>query len=438
MKLLQNLLVALLAVFLCSSFSFAQTSDLELTLQISDLTPDEGQIIEFEYVVENLGPDNATNIQVDDLLPTGFTYDSDDSGGLYNSVLDILNLATLNDGAKFTLKLNAYANAGTNGTVLTALGSITSLDQSDPDSSNDSVNLDITINYPDLEVTKIVDEPNPDEGMTIEYTITVEHLNTTNLSATNILIEDILSTDLTYVSDDSGGNYDSITGIWTVGTLTAGQDSTITITAIVNSGTSGKSIDNIAQVLSFDQNDLNTANDQSNALINVTTADLAIIKTVDDSAPDELQLVEFTIDIENNGPSFANNIMALDLLPPGLTYVSDDGGGSYDNTTGIWTVGNLTDGDSAQLIIQATVDAGTAAQTITNNASITSFDQVDDNTSDNTASADLFVNGADLEVVKSVSDTNPAVNDVITYTIVVTNNGPLNANDITIEDILAP
>ena len=67
-----------------------------------------------------------------------------------------------------------------------------------------------------------------------------------------------------------------------------------------------------------------------------------------------------------------------------------------------------------------------------------SFEQIDDNRADNDSSVDIFVNGADLEVVKTVSDQNPAVNDVITYTIVVTNHGPLKANDITLRDLLAP
>ncbi len=114
--------VCMLMAFFLTAFSSAQTSDLQLTLVVADLTPNEGQNIEFKYIVKNLGPNTATNLVVADLLPVGFTYVSDDSGGLYNSGTDTYTYPTLNSGATKNLKIIAYANAGTNGSTLTAIG----------------------------------------------------------------------------------------------------------------------------------------------------------------------------------------------------------------------------------------------------------------------------------------------------------------------------
>jgi uncharacterized repeat protein (TIGR01451 family) len=427
-----------LCIFLfVSVLSSAQTADLQITMSVNDATPNEGQSIQYTFQVKNLGPNTATGVFISDLLPNGVTHSSNDSGGNYNPGTDIWNIATLNSGSTAQLKITVFVNSGTNGTTITSTPTITGSNQTDPVSSNNSTTLNITVNYPDLEITKTVDNTQPLEGETIEYTIQIKHLNTTDIDATNVLVEDILSNDLTYVSDDSGGSYNNTSGVWNVGTLTPGQTKEVNISVIVNSGTSGMSIDNIASLLSFDQNDLNATNNQDNQVINVATADLEMTKTVNDNTPDEGQAIVFTLNIKNNGPADATSLIVNDLLPAGLTYVSDDSGGTYNSATGVWTVGNLNDGGQLQIKITATVDAGTAAQTITNTASIASFDQVDDNTDDNTSSVILSVNGADLQVTKTVSDTNPAINDIITYTIVVTNNGPLKANDITIQDVLA-
>jgi uncharacterized repeat protein (TIGR01451 family) len=68
--------------------------------------------------------------------------------------------------------------------------------------------------------------------------------------------------------------------------------------------------------------------------------------------------ITYTITVTNNGPDAASGIEVTDLLPGELTYVSDNPSqGSYDDTTGIWTVGSLASGASATLEITATVDA---------------------------------------------------------------------------------
>ena len=134
----------------------------------------------------------------------------------------------------------------------------------------------------------------------IEYELEIKHKNTTTISATNVLVEDILSSNLTYISDDSGGSYDPVTGIWTVGNLIPNQSKKIVIQVRVNQGTSGTSINNVARLLSFDQIDLNPDNDEEAVEVDVLTADLTVIKTVNDSTPDEGDTITYTIYVRNN------------------------------------------------------------------------------------------------------------------------------------------
>ena len=53
----------------------------------------------------------------------------------------------------------------------------------------------------------------------------------------------------------------------------------------------------------------------------------------------------FTVTVTNNnaapGVSTATGVTVKDVLPAGLTYVSDNGGGAFNSGTGVWTVGTL-------------------------------------------------------------------------------------------------
>jgi uncharacterized repeat protein (TIGR01451 family)/predicted ribosomally synthesized peptide with SipW-like signal peptide len=88
----------------------------------------------------------------------------------------------------------------------------------------------------------------------------------------------------------------------------------------------------------------------------VGEADLEITKTVDNPRPYEGDLITYTLDVHNIGPSTATGIEVTDLLPAGVTYDSDDGGGAYDYMTGIWDVGSLDVCKHAMLNITVQVD----------------------------------------------------------------------------------
>ncbi|MFC4723094.1 LamG-like jellyroll fold domain-containing protein [Geojedonia litorea] len=282
----------------------------------------------------------------------------------------------------------------------------------------------------------LVDDPTPDVAQVITYTLEATNLGT--LTATNVKIENKTPSVLTFVSSGGSGTYNPISGVWDVGTLTASESKQLLISTIINPGTSGTSITNFAKLLSLDQSDSLASNNFARAAVQVTSTNLTLTKAVDDETPNEGQTVEFTLKVKNNGPADATSVIVNDIMPDGLTYVSDDSGGTYDNISGDWTIGSIADGVTEQIKILAQVDTNTAAQIITNNFTLKSFDQVDDDYSDNKAAVQLFVNGADLAITKTVNDTNPAVNDVITYTITVSNNGPLKANNITVLDVLPP
>ena len=80
--------------------------------------------------------------------------------------------------------------------------------------------------------------------------------------------------------------------------------------------------------------------------------------TVNATEPFQDDAVVFTIEALNNGPSNATQVEFTDILPAGLTFVSYSlDAGSFDSTTGVWTIGDLLVDQIVTLNITAIVDA---------------------------------------------------------------------------------
>jgi hypothetical protein len=91
------------------------------------------------------------------------------------------------------------------------------------------------------------------------------------------------------------------------------------------------------------------------------------------------------VTLADTGPSDATDVQVTDLLPAGLTFVNDTPSqGSYDATTGLWTVGTVTTTTPQTLTVMARV---VSPNSQTNTANITHSDQFDPDPNNNSASA---------------------------------------------------
>jgi uncharacterized repeat protein (TIGR01451 family) len=131
--------------------------------------------------------------------------------------------------------------------------------------------------------------------------------------------------------------------------------------------------------------------------------------------------VTLTVQVTNAGPNRALGVSVFDALPNGLTYSSDDAGGAYDPSTGIWHVGQLAVNGSATLNIKATV---TGTGEIANTAQIASSVSLDPNPANDVAQVILNAPRlADLAVTASASASSVKVGSPVVFTVNVTNNG---------------
>ncbi|WP_062769107.1 proprotein convertase P-domain-containing protein [Sphingopyxis terrae] len=101
-------------------------------------------------------------------------------------------------------------------------------------------------------------------------------------------------------------------------------------------------------------------------------ADLSLTKSVSSAAPATGSSISYTLAVTNasGSPATATGVTVQDTLPTGFSFTSATGFGSYNSTTGVWTVGSVPPGATRTLTISGTVNA-TSGATILNSAEIT-------------------------------------------------------------------
>jgi len=152
--------------------------------------------------------------------------------------------------------------------------------------------------------------------------------------------------------------------------------------------------------------DSNLANNQASAEVCLpapTDIDLELTKRVDQAVVSVGTPVLWTLTVTNQGPAAASGVTVSDNLPAEVTYVSDNGGGAYNSSSGIWTIGDLAVGASASLQITTTVDAPGVHLNV---AQIAAADQVDiDSTPGNNVASEDDHDSAEVGTVLQAATT---------------------------------
>ena len=310
------------------------------------------------------------------MLPSGYSYVSDDGAGAYVSGTGLWTIGAIANGGSATLNITATILASGD---YSNYAQITASDQDDPDSTpdddSDGDDDDDTDSITPTPVADLsIDKSNDGEvtvGQDVVFTLVVS--NDGPSDATGVTVTDQLPSGYSYVSDDGAGAYVSGTGLWTIGAIANGGSATLNITAtILASG----DYSNYAQITASDQDDPDSTpdddsdgddDDDTDSITPTPIADLSIDKS-NDGEVNVGQDVVFTLVVSNDGPSDATGVTVTDLLPSGYSYVSDDGAGAYVSGTGLWTIGAIANGGSATLNITATILL--AATTVTMHRSL--------------------------------------------------------------------
>jgi uncharacterized repeat protein (TIGR01451 family) len=231
--------------------------------------------IRYTLQVTNTGTYTAFDVTVTDDLPNGVTYvdASADQGGTSGTDPVVWTIPELPYGSNnvATLLITVTINEDQAGQSIINTGSVTGTNVPDPPDDPtkcpdgslpdpDTGECPVTPEpSADLAVSKGVDDAAPEESDTIVYTITVTN-NGPN-DATGVVISDTLPGGVTHVTSfPTQGIYNDDTGEWDVGTLHDSDVATLTITAIVDEGTAGQTITNVAEVSASNEFDSDSGN----------------------------------------------------------------------------------------------------------------------------------------------------------------------------------
>ena len=371
-----------------------------------DITTDKNyygldEEVEWTISLTNHGPHTDNNcyvngIKLEDIV--GFT----PSKGTFDAATGIWKVGKLAKNEVVTLKVKTKTTSL--GTVTLTVNAVNSTE--DTNISNNVATKTIHIQeLPKVVPTKDVNVTNPNYGDKVKYTIVVSNVGKITADVT---LTDTLDKGLIFTGASGNYEYDSTTRTvtWNIDGLAVGQNLTFYVYATVDA----------YGVLN------NTVTVGDNTVIrNVTVPEITPDKTIDNDSPNFGDKVSYTVTV-TNGEFEANNVIVKDVVGNGLTVTDISDNGQYDPITRTitWTV-DLAKGESKVFTVIATVSAyGNIPNTVS----------VGDKSSS--------VNIAVPEIIpgKTVDVENPNFGDTVTYTVVVTNNGVVDAKQVVVRDIL--
>ena len=359
---------------------------------VNNTTPNFGDKVEYTITVNNNANKDAKQVVIVDTLGKGLKFINASHNGKYDeSTRTITWIIDLGAGESAVFSVNAAVEAYGNINNTVVVG-------------NKSATKNITV--PEITPIKKVENTVPNFGEEVTYFISV--FNSAIVDAKQVVVVDHLDKGLKYVSSSHNGVYDeaSHTVTWVVD-IAAGSSLDLTVTAV-------------ADEYGVLTNDV-TVGDKT-ASVDVTVPEIIPTKDVNNTAPNFGDKVEYTITLNNNGVVDAKQVVVVDTLDEGLTFVSASDNGVWNpfKRTVTWTV-DLAKGESKVFTVIATVSAyGNIPNTVS----------VGDKSSS--------VNIAVPEIIpgKTVDVENPNFGDTVTYTVVVTNNGVVDAKQVVVRDIL--
>lgn len=444
-------------------------TDLTIQKSADPTTLNAGETTDFTFVVTNAGPSMADNVIVSDNLPAGLTVDTITVDPAEWTCIDLVTSFTCHRPALLPgvtppiappIVVTVLVDSGVpNGTTIVNVGSVsTASPESNLNNNTDDAVIDINA-LADLGVTK-THEPEPaTAGTDVEFTVTVTNNGPSDAIAP-VVVVDTLPPGFLYRSHSGPWDcnapvpadpadsqivtctYDAGAGPLPLPASVTPDPIVMTVAIDLSASPTGlgQSYVNHASVSSPTPDDNPDNDDVDDPVTVVASADLAIVKTHPAARVRVGDPTTFTLQVTNNGPSTAVDVVVTDTLPAGLTYVSHQATGwtcaASSPTISCALNGDLLPGAAPPINVTATVTAAAYPQVV-NSAEVSSTtpDPVDPN---NTTTDPVVVPPqVDLAIVKTHDGGTVRVGNTIGYTLRVTNNGPTSdPGPVTITDTL--
>ena len=361
------------------------------TKDVNVTNPNYGDKVKYTIVISNVGK-IAADVTLRDILDEGLIFAGASGNYEYDSTTRTItwNIGGLPVGQNLTFYVYATVNAyGVLNNTVTV--------------GDNTFIRNVTV--PEITPDKTIDNDSPNFGDKVSYTVTVTN---GEFEANNVVVKDIVGNGLTVTDISDNGQYDSITRTitWIVD-LAKNEVKTFTVEATVSG------YGNISNKFVVGNKTI---------FKNVDVPEITPKKDVNNTTPNFGENVAYTIVVSNDGITDAKQVIIKDVLAKGLKFIEANYNGVYDKSTHTVTwILDINAKDKVTLNVTAAVDA---YGVLNNNVTI----------GDKTSSVDITV--PEIIPDKTANTTNTNYGDDVTYSVIVTNDGDVDAKDVIIVDQL--
>lgn len=408
-----------------------------ITVQCPDLTIDKtpdgatvnaGDDVSFTIVVGNNGPGTAYDVEVEDVLPAGIDWTISPAVDGCAIAAGTLSCAwdTLAAGDSVSITVTGTTDPADCGLLENTASTAASNDDEVSDEG------DITVECPDIDITKVADDDVVSAGSDVGFTITVS--NAGPGTAYDVTVSDDLPAGLEWVLDPAVDGCAIADGALEceLGDLAADGEVEIHISAPTDEDDCG-AYDNLAVA---DASNDDPVDDQDS--VAVLCPGLNIGKSADSVVVDAGGEVGFSILVSNIDDGVdppegtATDVTVSDPLPEGLDWSLDPAVDGCGITDGVLEceLGDLEPGDTVEIHVVAISDVADCGDL----DNVATADSSNGPAVDDDASV-LVLCPLDIEIEKDGPDV-AHVGDEITYTFTVTNTGEADLVSVEVTDPL--
>ncbi|OFD97383.1 hypothetical protein BWGOE13_16650 [Bacillus mycoides] len=420
-------------------------------------------IIPYTISIINNGNIQVENIIVTDIIPANTSF-------IENSVI-VNGNARPNDNPLSGIQIDNIP-PNTTATILFQVR-VTSIPQINPISNTSTIEYEYTlpnrppitetiisaaavteINHANLTSNKAVDLVFATVGDTLTYTITLNQ--TGNVSANDVIIQDIIPQGTTFIENSVIVNGETLPGVNPVscipiGTIIVGESAIASFQVTVTSIPTPNELNNQA-ITTFNYivnpNNLPVTNTTTTNTVTTTVQNdnVVAIKSVNATNALPSQTLTYTITISNSGNVTIEDLLAIDTVPVDTTFVTSSvtiNGINQPNANpenGI-TLGNLAPNESVIITFQITISSSTLQSAINNDASVSYTVTIDPNEPPITMTKQTNVVTTTIVdpmvgIAKIANKSITITGDIITFTLDVFNHSPIPTVNTSVLDMI--
>ena len=314
-----------------------------------------------------------------------------------------------------------------------------------PEKPVDSNEVIVPLYYKHLTIVKSADRDHAYPGEVVKYQVTVTNDGTVDM--TNVTVSDNTNAlGMFIVASGDGYDYNPETKLFTIPVLNVGDSVTLNYLYIVQNG-DPETIINVATAHAPKNPDTEIPGDKDieepsePVKVDVLRDELTIVKSADKSFVDlngNDTTVTYTLTVKNSGNTKLTNVIVTDTSNGNGT-VEYTGDLMYDGN-GKWMIPELNAGESVEITYIYTAVAEDMSLDNGNivNTAVAEGKNPDGKTVTSDPDTETVhvgeVPDRDIRVVKTSLESSVMIGDTIHYTITVTNNGTMAAQNVVVRD----